>query len=197
MLPFTSMANAAPKASYADIEALPEHVTGELIDGVLHTQARPAGPHLSVGLGLAAWLDSSFGSGPGAPGVWIFFMEPELHLGDDVLVPDIAGWKVERLSLENRVRASFDVAPDWVCEIASPSTSMHDRRVKAPAYARHGIGHLWLVEPVDGRVEVFERLDSRWVVVGAWDHDADARIPPFDSVPLDLAHLWNRLGPRR
>jgi len=188
------MTAAARKATYADIEALPEHVTGEIIDGVLYTQARPAGPHGLVASDLGGVLSAPFGFGANGPGAWFIVHEPELHLGDDVLVPDLAGWRVERLPASARRGAFFTIVPDWVCEIASPSTSIRDRRIKAPVYARNGVEHLWLVEPVEGRVEAYERLDARWVVVGTWGDDVDARIPPFDAAPIDLGRLWERAG---
>lgn len=194
MVPSSSMSTALRRATYADIEALPEHVTGELIDGVLYTQARPAGPHLIVASGLATALDGPFGLGVNGPGGWIFIYEPELHFGGDVLVPDLAAWRIERLPLASRREKFFTIVPDWVCEVASPSTSMRDRRVKAPLYARAGVTHLWLVEPVEGRIEAYERRDERWLVAGTWGDDTDARIPPFDAAQLDLARLWTRAG---
>jgi len=182
------------RATYADIEALPEHVTGELIDGVLYTQARPAGPHIFVGSALGAELVAPFDRGRGGPGGWIILFEPELHVGQDVLVPDLAAWRAERLPPNARRGAFFGVVPDWVCEIASPSTSLRDRRIKMPVYARYGVTHLWLVEPIECRVEAYERMDTRWTVTGTWGDDLDARIPPFDSVPLDLVAIWDRTG---
>jgi len=197
MLPSSSMTAAARKANYADIEALPEHVTGELIDGVLYTQARPGGPHVIVASGLGSLLDGKFGFDSDGPETWFFIVEPELHLGADVLVPDLAGFRIERLPPSARRGAFFTVVPDWVCEVASPSTSIRDRRIKAPVYARCGVEHLWLVEPIEGRVEAYERLDARWVVAGTWDDDADARIPPFDAAEIDLARLWAHAGRER
>lgn len=187
------MSSAARKATYADLESLPEHVTGEIVDGVLYTQARPAMPHGLVTSGLGAMLEGAFGFGGAGAARWIFCVEPELHLGDDVLVPDLAGWRIERLPPEARRGAFADVVPDWVCEVASPSTSLVDRRIKSPAYARHGVSHLWLVEPLDRRVEVYERAAARWLVVGTWSDDADARIAPFEDGPIDLGRLWMRL----
>lgn len=188
------MSTALRRATYADIEALPEHVTGELIDGVLYTQARPAGPHIFVASGLSTSIDGPFGHGVNGPGGWILADEPELHVGSDVLVPDVAAWRIERLPPAARREKFFTIVPDWVCEVASPSTSLRDRRIKAPLYARAGVAHLWLVEPVEGRVEAYEQHDDRWLVSGTWGDDTDARIPPFDEVPIDLARLWSRAG---
>ena len=109
-------------------------------------------------------------------------------------MPDVAAWRVERLPRAARREKYFTIVPDWVCEVASPSTSMRDRRIKAPVYARAGVSHLWLVEPIEGRVEAYERSGDRWLVAGTWGDDTDACIPPFDAVPLDLARLWERAG---
>jgi hypothetical protein len=188
------MAAGARKATYADIDALPEHTTGELIDDVLYTQGRPALPHALVASGLVAQLDSTFGFGGNGPHVFLFAIEPELHLGDDVLVPDLAAWRAERLPPQSRRGAFTSVAPDWLAEIASPSTSIRDRRVKMPAYARHGVDPLWLVAPTEGCLEAYQRLDDRWLVLGTWSDDTDARIPPFDAVPIDLGSVWERAG---
>jgi Uma2 family endonuclease len=114
------------RATYEDILALPEHVTGEIIAGELHTQPRPAGPHGVVATKLGGRIDGAFGDGEGAPGGWIIIFEPELHLADEILVPDIAGWKVERLPVEARMGAYFTIVPDWVCEVLSSRTAIRD-----------------------------------------------------------------------
>lgn len=194
MVPSASMSAPARKATYADIEALPEHVTGELIDGVLYTQARPARAHLVVASELGIELGSVFGRGRGGRGGWVILDEPELHLGDDVLVPDLAAWRVERLPPASPRAAFFDVVPDWVCEIASPSTSLRDRRIKMPVYARHGVNHLWLVEPLECRIEAYERGGSRWIVDGVFGDDRDARVPPFDAATIDIVRIWDETG---
>jgi len=189
---------ARRRATYEDILALPEHLTGEIIAGELYTQPRPAGPHTVVASELGGDLVGRFGRGGGGPGGWVILHEPELHFGDgEVLVPDLAGWKVERLPVEARVGAFFTVVPDWVCEIHSPRTATRDREVKAPCYARNGVNHLWLVEPVVGHVDAFARREAQWLWLGSWS-EVEARVPPFDAVALDLASLWASIGgPRR
>lgn len=184
------------RATYADIEALPEGVVGELIGGTLYTQPRPAGPHTLVASGLGMDLGGPFDRGRGGPGGWIIMDEPELHFGQDVLVPDLAGWRSERLSSDARRQAYFSIAPDWIAEIASPSTTHRDRLLKVPIYAAEGVKHLWLVEPVDGRIEAYAQDAGRWVWLGTWADDAAAAIPPFDAVPLDLVRLWQSTGLR-
>ncbi len=182
------------RATYQDIIDLPEHVTGEIIDGELYTQPRPAGPHTIVASELGADLSGSFGRRRRGPEGWIILDEPELHLGEDVLVPDIAGWKVQRLPVEARTRAYFTVVPDWVCEVFSPGTARRDREIKAPAYARHKVDHLWFVDPVVGHVDAFARRDQRWLWLGAWSDAAAAEVPPFDAVGLDLRSIWALVG---
>ena len=112
------------------------------------------------------------------------------------MVPDLAAWRTERLPGEARLGAYFTVVPDWVAEVASPSTTQRDRLIKVPTYASHGVGHLWLVAPVEGRVEAYELSGGRWVWLGTWADEREAAIPPFDAVPLDLVRLWERTGLR-
>jgi Uma2 family endonuclease len=183
---------ARRQATYDDILALPETITGEIIDGELHTQPRPGGPHGIVATELGGKLVVSFGHTNSGPGGWVIIFEPELHLRDDILVPDIAGWRAERLPVAARRRAFFTIAPDWACEVLSTRTAMLDRKVKAPRYAQHGIGHMWLVEPTVGRIDAFARQDD-WAWLGTWS-DAGAHIPPFEAIALDLAALWASIG---
>jgi len=187
---------ALKPATYADLVALPEGVVGELIGGTLYTQPRPAGPHSLVATGLGMDLGAPFDRGRGGPGGWIIIYEPELHLADEVLVPDLAAWRAERLPADARKDAFFTIAPDWIAEVASPSTTNRDRLLKVPLYAASGVKHLWLVEPVDGRIEAYALENGRWVWLGTWADDAAAAIPPFDAVPLDLTRLWQSTGLR-
>ncbi len=179
-------------ATYEDLCALPEHLIGELIGGTLYGQPRPAGPHALVLSGLGIDLGGPFDRGRGGPGGWVIVDEPELHFGSDVLVPDMAGWRAGRLPAAEMKAAFFETAPDWVAEIASPSTTRIDRLLKMPLYARVGVDHLWLVEPVACIVEAFVRSGSEWTRLGVWGDESQARIPPFDAVPLDLLQLWER-----
>ncbi len=177
-------------ATYADIEALPPHVTGELVDGVLHATPRPAARHASVETGIAAELLMRFQRGIGGPGGWIILAEPELHLGSDVLVPDIAGWRQSNLPDEQLQRAAIDVAPDWVCEIASPSTRRWDRNVKVPRYHAARVGHVWLVEVSLRGIEVLRYAPETWYLAGWFSDEPDARIEPFDNDTIDLSAWW-------
>jgi Uma2 family endonuclease len=181
------------QATYADLEALPERYVGEIIDGTLYAQARPASPHAVAASVLGARITAGFHGAPfesgGSPGGWWILDEPELHFGADVLVPDIAGWRQERMPRVPRV-PWFDLAPDWVCEVASPATERLDRGPKLERYFRAGVAHVWLVEPLARRVEVLRRSDAGWLLVGNHFEEEVVGIEPFAAVPLNLAELW-------
>ncbi|MEM9697010.1 MAG: Uma2 family endonuclease, partial [Myxococcota bacterium] len=167
---------------------------GEIINGELYTQPRPAGPHTIVASELGADLVSMFGRGRGGPGGWLIVFEPQLHFDDArILVPDVAGWRVERIPMEERRQAFFQTAPDWVCEVLSPSTATKDRQEKAPVYLEAGVGFLWYVEPLIGHVHGHRRTDDGWLSLGTWS-DGASRIPPFDAVALDLTAIWATIG---
>ena len=106
-------------ATYQDVLDAPEGMVAELVGGTLHLQPRPASRHARASFKLSARLDDPFDRGEGGPGGWYFAFEPELHLGDDVLVPDLAGWRRERMA-EFPDAPAIELAPDWVCEILSP-----------------------------------------------------------------------------
>jgi len=172
-------------AHYEDILALPEHLVGEILEGALHTHPRPAPRH--------ALTYSVLGFAIGAPfhgGGWWIIDEPEIHLGPDVLVPDIAGWRRERLP-ELPQTAWFDLAPDWVCEILSPATARTDRAVKMPIYAREGVPHLWLVDPDARTLEAYRLQDNgHWLLLSTLKEDDPVRQPPFEAVSFPLGSLW-------
>jgi Uma2 family endonuclease len=176
-------------ATYQDVLDAPEHMVAELIRGALHLQPRPALRHARASSVLGAEIVVPFDRGRGGPGGWWILDEPELHLGDDVLVPDLAGWRRERVPMfpEGPWTA---VAPDWVCEVLSPGTRRLDLTDKRDIYGTSGVGHLWLVEPEDRTLEAFERRDGAWVLIAAIAGEAEVRIPPFDAVAFPLAALW-------
>ena len=136
------------RATYQDVLAAPEHMIAQVIDGELVLMPRPSGPHAVAASLLAGELIPPFSRGKGGPGGWILLFEPELHLGEDILVPDLAGWRRERMPAVGD-SAYFTLAPDWVCEVLSPRTSKLDRARKLPVYAREQVGHVWLVDPRD------------------------------------------------
>ena len=174
-------------ATYQDVIDAPEHMVAELIDGELFLSPRPKGPHATVESLLGAELIPRFWHGDGGPGGWIIIDEPELRLGERVLVPDLAGWRAERLP---EVPDYFTVAPDWVCEIASKSTERLDRKKKLPTYAAAGVNHAWMIHPVLRSLQVLRRLDKHWLEVGYYLDDERIRAEPFDAVEIDLSRLW-------
>jgi len=182
------------RATYADLEAVPTHRVAEIIEGVLHTFPRPAPRHARAAGRLGAKLDGPFDEGHDGPGGWIILPEPELHFGpeDDkgVLVPDLAGWRRERLP-RLPDEAFFRLAPDWVCEVLSPSTEAHDREKKMAVYAREGVRHAWLIDPLVRTLEVFALGEKgKWVLSAVYSDAALVRAEPFEALELELARLW-------
>jgi len=184
---------ALKRASYADVLAAPEHMVAEVIDGELHLQPRPAMPHARAASRMSGVLGEPFDRGRGGPGGWIILFEPELHLGPepDILVPDLASWRRERLP-EVPDSAFVTIAPDWVCEIVSPSTARRDRGPKRRIYAREGVAWLWLVDPSAKTLEIYRLHAGQWVEVATFDGESVVRAQPFDAVELELAALWER-----
>ncbi len=182
---------AKRRATYEDLLAVPEGLTAELIRGVLVTQPRPAAPHARAATRLSTKLGGPFDLGNGGPGGWVLLYEPELHLhGGNVLVPDLAGWRRERMPQLPMNAAAFELAPDWVCEVLSPGTGATDRADKVPLYAAEGVRHVWLVDPLLRTLEVLRIDGTTYRVVGTWRDDAVVRPEPFGAIELDIASLW-------
>ncbi len=184
---------AAPKprpATYADIEALPDNMVGEILFGALHAHPRPAPKHARAQNAVQVELGGPFDRGRGGPGGWLFMTEPELHLGGHVVVPDVAGWKRERLP-EAPETAYLEVPPDWVCEVLSPSTMRIDRTDKLAVYRDFGVGHAWYVDPEARTLEVFELRDEGvWVLAATHKDDDEVAAPPFQVHAFKLDVLW-------
>lgn len=189
------MAEPAPKrATYQDVLDAPPNKVAQVIDGVLYVQPRPAGAHQGIAGGIGSELDWPFRRGRGGPGGWLLLPEPELHLSGDILVPDWAGWRRERMNVMPTT-PYFELAPDWICEILSPSTARIDRVKKLPVYARESVKHAWLIDPRARTLEIY-RLDAgRWVLVGTHADDEVVRAEPFDAIEFKLATLWDDLPP--
>ncbi len=188
------MSTARKQATYEDLLALPDNVIGEIIAGELHVMPRPRVRHASASSRLGVELGGPFDrrpGGPDRPGGWILLDEPELHLGPDVLVPDLAGWRRERMP-ELPDEAFIDVAPDWVCEVLSPSTERHDRIAKMRAYVRERVGFVWLINPALQTLEVYAIEGDHYGLVGQFDGDGPVRAVPFDAVELDLGAVWGK-----
>ena len=186
----STVAGAHRPATRADLEALPEHVVGEIIDGVLYTFPRPRPQHAHVEMGLGSELHAAFERGRGGPGGWWILMEPVLELeGAPEVVPDLAGWRKERvpvLPADTPIRT----VPDWVCEILSPSTRGHDQLIKRRFYARLGVPHLWFIDPDAHTLSVCKLVEGHWLELGVYGRDERIRAEPFDAVELSMADWW-------
>lgn len=176
-------------ATYADIEALPPHVVGQILFGVLHAHPRPAPRHARAASRLGGELDSPFDRGKGGPGGWIILDEPEVHLGPHVIVPDIAGSLRERLPKLPET-AYFETAPDWVCEVLSPSTVRIDRTDKLRIYAEYGVKHCWLVDPDAKTLEVMALTGDKWLLAATFKDADPVAAPPFEVHTFALDVLW-------
>jgi Uma2 family endonuclease len=176
-------------ATYADIEALPPNIVGEILYGVLHTHPRPAPRHGLASNELQHELTGPFRRGRGGPGGWIFIVEPELHLGEHVVVPDIAGWRRERLTPFPET-AYIETPPDWLAEVLSPSTQAIDRTDKLAAYAEFGVKHCWYVDPLARTLEVLALADGKWLIAANFKNADLVTAPPFEVHTFPLNVLW-------
>jgi Uma2 family endonuclease len=176
-------------ATYDDLVALPDNMVAEIVGGELHASPRPAPRHAMAEGAIGALIAPPFHFGRGGPGGWWILPEPELHLGADVLVPDYAGWRRTRMP-SVPATAYFPLAPDWVCEIISPSTAALDRARKVAIYAREQVGQVWLIDPIARTLEILRLEASRWVIVSTHAGDVTVRAEPFAEIEIALADLW-------
>ena len=186
------MSNPAKlEATYEDILKSPPHVVAEVVFGVLSQSPRPALPHAVAASAVGMELGRPFFRGRGGPGGWIILGEPEIHLGKDIVVPDLASWRRETLPLLPE-DAFLTVAPDWVCEVASASTRALDRGKKLDVYQRERVSHVWLVEPLDQLLEVLQLDGESYRIIQGVSGDEPVRLQPFDAIEFELAALWAR-----
>jgi Uma2 family endonuclease len=179
-------------ATYEDLLAVPDNKVAEILDGELYASPRPAFPHAHASTTLGGEISTRFhrpGGGGDNPGGWWILFEPELHFRDDVVVPDVAGWRRERLPFLPNAPWS-DIAPDWVCEVVSPSTETIDRGRKLAIYAREGVSHLWLVNPLARTLEVYELSHSKWTLLQTSVSDEVIQAEPFGSISIEMSRWW-------
>jgi Uma2 family endonuclease len=176
-------------ATYDDLCAVPENFVAEILGGELYASPRPGLLHAHAASVLGAELGGPFHRGRQGPGGWLLLDEPELHLNADVLVPDIAGWRRERLPTIPAA-AHLTLPPDWLCEVLSPSTETIDRVKKLEIYAREGVGYVWLLNPVLQTLEVLHLEKQRWSLLAAHEGSTLVRAEPFDAIELELGALW-------
>jgi Uma2 family endonuclease len=170
---------------YAALESLPEGVVGEIINGQFYAHPRPPGPHILMASRLGAGLGAAYDRARSGPGGWWIIDQPELHFVRDqeVVVPDIAGWRRERMPRITDDQR-FEVVPDWICEVPSPATASYDREVKMPLYARYGVPYAWLVDPLARRLEAFTLNEGQWVELASFGDGEPICAPPFEAVSL-------------
>ena len=168
----SSEALATRRATYQDVLDAPAHMVAEIINGALHTHPRPATRHVLASSVLGRRIGAPYQDETGGPGGWWILDEPELHLGEDILVP------------------YFELTPYWVCEILSPSTRRVDLQEKRPIYAREGVPHLWLFDPADRTLEAFELRNGEWVLIATAKDDEPVSVRPFDAISFSLGDLW-------
>jgi len=184
------MAEAAVKqAGYDDLLQVPEPLIAELMNGEIHTQPRPASRHARASSMLGGELVGPFDQGSGGPGGWWIIDEPELHLGLQVMVPDLAGWRRQNMP-EYPDAPWFDLAPDWICEVLSPSTAQTDRSIKMPLYAIHRVSHLWLIDPILRTLEGYQLTDGKWLLLTTLKDDDPVCLAPFEATEFPLSALW-------
>lgn len=178
-----------PQATYQDVLDAPEGMIAEIISGELFLQPRPAPIHSRCAVGLVGALDGPFQRGIAGPGGWILLFEPELHIDQECLVPDLAGWRVERMTAVPD-GAFIELVPDWACEILSPSTRAKDIGPKRATYARLGVGNLWHVDPPAPTLETFQLVGGRWVLGHTFRSSETVRAAPFAEIEFPLDQLW-------
>ena len=177
------------RATYQDVVDAPPDKVAEVVDGTLYIFDRPAVAHTLVGSRLGRYIGTPFEDGRGGPGGWRILDEPQLHLGEDIVVPDIAGWRRERMPTLPDT-AYFTLAPDWVCEVLSPSTRKLDLGAKSAVYARAGVGHIWFVDPIARSLEASVLRDGKWVEIATLHDDATVSLLPFEAISFCLGDLW-------
>jgi Uma2 family endonuclease len=177
-------------ATLADLEALPPHLKGEIIDGELYVQPRPRAAHANVEGGIVEDLRGPYHRGLGGPGGWWILPEPGIEApGSPEFSPDVAGWRRERMP-KLPEGAPIRVVPDWICEVLSPTTRGYDQVTKRRFYPRIGVEWLWYVDVEARSVTVSRLAGEKWIEVAVHGDDEKVRLEPFASVEIELASWW-------
>ena len=182
---------------WEELRLLPENVVGEIFNDELVVSPRPSPKHAGAVSRLAASISGPFDLGNGGPGGWRIFFEPELHFEKppqksekkNVIVPDIAGWKTEKMP-EFPKTAHFELSPDWICEVLSPSTARHDKISKMSIYAVNNIPHYWIVDPINKILETFILQDEAYRMEMTFGGNDRVSAPPFGAFEFNLGILW-------
>lgn len=183
------LGSAKKRAVYEDLYNIPENMTGEIIGGEVIATPRPSRKHGYTSSALGNLIGPGYQFGRGGPGGWLFILEPEIRFGDDILVPDLAGWKRERFPIEEP-HNWISTPPDWICEVLSPGTIRVDRVLKMPVYGRYSVPYVWLIDPIHKTLDVFGLESGRWVVLGLYVEKDSIRARPFEDIEFSLGDLW-------
>lgn len=183
------------EATYQDVLDAPDNVVAEIVDGELFLSPRPRTPHAIAMTALTGELYAPFGRGRGGPGGWVFMDEPELHFGKTIVVPDIAGWRRDRLPVVEDL-AYLELPPDWIAEGLSRSTEKLDRTKKMRAYAKAGVQYAWLVDARIRMLETYRLHDGKWLLLDVFTDADKIRAQPFEELEIELANLWTDLPSR-
>jgi Uma2 family endonuclease len=183
------MARVRQNATYDDLVKVPDIMVAELIEGELYAWPRPRAPHSRTASRLGMILGPPYEIGNGGPGGWWIVDEPELHLNRNVVVPDLGGWRRERMP-EYPDTSGCEIAPDWACEILSPSTARVDRVKKLPIYARAEVAWVWIIDPVEQTLEVKRLTNGQYPDAALHGGDEKVRVEPFTEIEIDLGLIW-------
>ena len=177
--------------TYEDILRLPPNLRGEIIFGELLASPRPSPAHQKAMAKMTSRLDGKLGEASGGrKGEWLFLTEPELHLASHIVVPDIAAWRINRVSSDFYSKAWISVIPDWVCEIQSPSTARIDRVTKRRVYLELKVPYYWLLDPIAKTLETMKFNGENWLSTGSFGGDDLVRVEPFLELEMDLSLFW-------
>jgi Uma2 family endonuclease len=180
---------ALKEACYEDLYSVPDNMIGEIIDSELFAMPRPSFRHSNIATVISGEIWNPFQRGKGGPGGWIILYEPEICFGKNILVPDLAGWKKERLPKPPEKNYTT-IPPDWVCEVLSPSTVRIDRIKKMRIYAKGGVSYSWLIDPAAKTLEIFRLESGRWILLGVHGENDIVRAEPFHEIEIALENLW-------
>jgi Uma2 family endonuclease len=183
-----TLARSRRPATVRDLDDLPEDVIGQIVDGELIVLPRPDHPHVFAATGLTWALFGPLCQGLNGPGGWVILAEPRILFGEQLLIPDLVGWKKDRFVAPRN--GPYTLSPDWVCEILSPSTARFDRVTKLPIFQKAGVGHVWVIDPIARTLEVLRRHEGSWLIAAAHQNQDKVRAEPFEAVEIDLSLLW-------
>ena len=184
-----TMTERKPRATYDDLLEVPDIMVAEILDGELYASPHPTLRHSLVFTALGARLVEAYDLGRDGPGGWWILHQPEMHFGEDVLVPDLAGWRRDRLPQIPDAPA-ISLSPDWICEVLTPPTERIDRVHKLPIYTREGVKHVWLINPQARTLEAYRRAQTGWSLLSTHGGEEPVRAEPFEAVAIDLSELW-------